>query len=193
MAKAAHRRAAFLIRTQVIRAQATFASVVAEAATKNVTQAQLAQWMVGHGVDAAERQPTQVCGGVVCSLERVSTARHGREYLRDVSLALHAGEIVAIAGVSGNGQAALANLLCGMLSTEHGSVTFLDACLLTPAGDARCWGRFLSGSPSPYATGKTWKSIATNINTYGRMDFCGVRPDDAGRLARNRRRADESY
>lgn len=73
-------------------------------------------------------------------------------------------------GTPGDGGAGIATAL---------SVTFLDACLLTPAGDARCWGRFLSGSPSPYATGKTWKSIATNINTYGRMDFCGVRPDDA--------------
>lgn len=112
-------------RVAVLRA----GKLVAEAATKGVTQAQLAQWMVGHGVDAAERQPTRVRGGSVCALERVSTARRGREYLRDVSLALHAGEIVAIAGVSGNGQAALANLLCGTLSAEHGSVTLLDAPL----------------------------------------------------------------
>jgi simple sugar transport system ATP-binding protein len=48
-----------------------------------------------------------------------------RERLVDVSLALHAGEIVAIAGVSGNGQAALAELLSGMRAAASGSVELL--------------------------------------------------------------------
>lgn len=103
--------------------------LVAEAPTKGVSQAQLAQWMVGHGVDAAVRRPTRVCGSEVCALDHVSTARRGREYLHDVSLTLHAGEIVAIAGVSGNGQAVLANLLCGMTAAESGRVTLNGAAL----------------------------------------------------------------
>jgi len=106
--------------------------LVAEANTADVTQAQLAQWMVGHGVDATERRPTGTRGNAVCILDRVCTARGargGREYLHEVSLTLNAGEIVAIAGVSGNGQAALANLLCGTLATESGRVTLLGEAL----------------------------------------------------------------
>ena len=109
--------------------------LVAEAATADVTQPQLAQWMVGHGVDAAERRPTRVRGAAVCTLDRVSTARKGREYLRDVSLTLNAGEIVAIAGVSGNGQAALANLLCGTVDADSSNVTLHGEAL--PANPAR--------------------------------------------------------
>jgi ABC-type uncharacterized transport system ATPase subunit len=38
---------------------------------------------------------------------------------------LNAGEIVAVAGVSGNGQVALAELLCGTRAASHGEVTLL--------------------------------------------------------------------
>jgi len=108
--------------------------LVAEAATADVSQAQLAQWMVGHGVEAASRRPTTARGEVVCALDRVSTPRRGREYLREVSLALHAGEIVAIAGVSGNGQVALANLLYGTLGAETGIVRLLGDTLPAQPG-----------------------------------------------------------
>jgi len=126
--------------------------LVAEAATADVTQAQLAQWMVGHGVDAAERRPTRVRGAPVCVLDRVSTARRAREHLREVSLTLNAGEIVAIAGVSGNGQVALANLLCGTLGAASGSVSLLDEAL--PADPQRLVQRGVARVPEDrHATG----------------------------------------
>jgi simple sugar transport system ATP-binding protein len=43
--------------------------------------------------------------------------------LRDVSLTVHAGEIVAIAGVSGNGQALLADTLFGLVKPTRGTMT----------------------------------------------------------------------
>jgi simple sugar transport system ATP-binding protein len=52
-------------------------------------------------------------------LDQVST----REGLNDVSLSLHAGEIVAVAGVSGNGQVALAELLCGVQALRGGTLS----------------------------------------------------------------------
>jgi ABC-type uncharacterized transport system ATPase subunit len=48
-----------------------------------------------------------------------------------VSLELKAGEIVAIAGVSGNGQVALADLLCGVRRATGGSVRFLGQAMAT--------------------------------------------------------------
>jgi simple sugar transport system ATP-binding protein len=79
--------------------------------------------MVGHAVDEPERRPTKAVGDVVCALTEVSTPAGVRERLDKVSLTLHAGEIVAIAGVSGNGQAALAELLCGVRAASSGRVT----------------------------------------------------------------------
>jgi len=117
--------------------------LVAEAPAAGATPAQLAQWMVGHTVSEPERRPTQTLGGVVCELTDVSTPAGVRERLDKVSLTLHAGEIVTIAGVSGNGQAALAELLCGVRAANSGRVTLQGESLpstpakLSAAGVAR--------------------------------------------------------
>jgi simple sugar transport system ATP-binding protein len=95
--------------------------LLAQASAATTTQAQLAQWMVGHALEAPQRHPTAHTGAPVCVLRNVST-RHARERLAQVSLTLNAGEIVAIAGVSGNGQVALAELLCGTRSADSGQV-----------------------------------------------------------------------
>jgi simple sugar transport system ATP-binding protein len=97
--------------------------LVAEGRTADCDQAQLARWMVGHAVQQRERQPAQRVGAVVCELNDISTAGHGNDRLRGLSLTLRAGEITAIAGVSGNGQAALAELLTGMRSATAGTAT----------------------------------------------------------------------
>jgi ABC-type uncharacterized transport system ATPase subunit len=98
--------------------------LVAQATATDTTQAQLAQWMVGHAVAPPQRHPAKQVGAPVCVLDQVSTAP-GRERLERVSLTLHSGELVAIAGVSGNGQVALAELLCGTRHKEAGRVTFM--------------------------------------------------------------------
>ena len=84
---------------------------------------QLAQWMVGRAVERPVRSRSSP-GGVILSLEQVATRKtHGQSALDQVNLSVRAGEIVAIAGVSGNGQAALAEVCCGMLEVTHGQVT----------------------------------------------------------------------
>jgi ABC-type uncharacterized transport system ATPase subunit len=52
------------------------------------------------------------------------TARSARQLiaLRDVSLTVHAGEIVGIAGVSGNGQTELAEVVTGLRKVEAGQI-----------------------------------------------------------------------
>jgi ABC-type uncharacterized transport system ATPase subunit len=46
----------------------------------------------------------------------------GMDALRDVSLSVHSGEIVGVAGVSGNGQSELVEVLCGQRHKSAGSV-----------------------------------------------------------------------
>ncbi|HEY1228670.1 MAG TPA: ABC transporter ATP-binding protein, partial [Ramlibacter sp.] len=105
-------------RVAVLRA----GKLVAQARASEVTQAQLANWMVGQAVQLPQRSPPKAIGEVACSLEAV-TVGEGRDRLIDASLRLRSGEITAIAGVSGNGQLALAELLCGMRAPSSGSVT----------------------------------------------------------------------
>jgi len=105
--------------------------LVAEAPAAGATQAQLAQWMVGRAVERAARRPSQRVGEPVCTLQDVHTTG-GRDALQGVRLDLRAGEITAIAGVSGNGQVALAEVLCGVRLPARGSVT-LQGRALPPA------------------------------------------------------------
>jgi ABC-type uncharacterized transport system ATPase subunit len=95
--------------------------LVAQAPAQGTTQAQLAQWMVGHAVAAPQRRPAQGVGNVVCELQGATTPAGQRDRLAGVSLALRAGEIVAVTGVSGNGQVALADVLCGVRALQSGS------------------------------------------------------------------------
>ena len=103
--------------------------LVAEAATADCTQGKLAQWMVGHAITLPERRPAKNVGASVCSLRHVDSAavkgKDSRDQLKNISLELKAGEIVAIAGVSGNGQVALADVLCGVRPVTGGQLTYL--------------------------------------------------------------------
>ena len=101
--------------------------LVAQARTGDVTQAELALWMVGHAIEAPARPAPRAIGAAVCVLSEVHTAPVGRERLNGVSLALHGGEIVAIAGVSGNGQAALAGVINGTHELSAGTLLYRGA------------------------------------------------------------------
>ena len=109
--------------------------LVAEVPAAGTTQAQLANAMVGHAVKPPERHPARSVGAPVCVLGSVQTGGDSRDALRNVSLTLRAGEIVAIAGVSGNGQVALAELLCGTRRATAGSVQLLG----TPLRSSPAW------------------------------------------------------
>jgi simple sugar transport system ATP-binding protein len=107
---------------------------VAEALTQQTDALQLAQWMVGHPVNKGQREASPHTGQVVCELREVRCDGASGDRLNGVSLALHAGEIVAIAGISGHGQSALADLLCGMRRPSAGRVVLQGVLLpTTPA------------------------------------------------------------
>ncbi|WP_444812792.1 ABC transporter ATP-binding protein [Variovorax jilinensis] len=120
-------------------------ALVAEARTGDTTEAQLAQWMVGHAVEQAARRPAERVGDAVCVLDHVRTAGSGHDRLEEVSLTLRAGEITAIAGVSGNGQVALAELLCGTRRASAGSVRLMGREL--PPAPARLVQRGVARIP----------------------------------------------
>ncbi len=60
---------------------------------------------------------------VTLEVDRLNlTDRRGVAVLKDVSFNVHAGEVVGIAGVAGNGQSELVNVLTGMLKPDSGQV-----------------------------------------------------------------------
>src|SRR5690606_4139920 len=89
--------------------------VVLEAAASATDRQALARAMVGDRADTAvaTHQSARPPGPALVELERVAAPGSSGPGLEAVDLQVRAGEIVAIAGVAGNGQQALAGLLCG--------------------------------------------------------------------------------
>ena len=84
--------------------------------TAGATKADLARLMVGRSVlESLDRPPIERFGPLVLELRGVSTTSdRGLPALRDVALAVRAGEIVGIAAVAGNGQSELAEVITGL-------------------------------------------------------------------------------
>ncbi|MBX3531384.1 MAG: ABC transporter ATP-binding protein [Rhizobiaceae bacterium] len=95
--------------------------VAGERRTADTDVHELAKLMVGREVLPPAVEPVPR-GAVLMQLDGVSTAGPGVR-LDGVSLRLHGGEIVGIAGVSGNGQATLAALVAGMAAPSSGSLS----------------------------------------------------------------------
>ena len=115
-------------RVAVLRA----GKLVAERATDTANRTELAALMVGREVTMPRRVRAPAAKNVILQLERVSTdSTRDRIGLREVDLSLRSGEIVAIAGVAGNGQRALADTLSGLLAPARGLIR-LKGKMLTP-------------------------------------------------------------
>ena len=84
---------------------------------------EMAKMMVGHEVSfTIDRKPADF-GGVVLDVENLTVKNNsGFEAVKDVSFKIHAGEVFAVAGVSGNGQNELADSIAGLIKASKGHV-----------------------------------------------------------------------
>jgi len=109
----------------VIRAGAT----VAEVKAKEVTSHKLAELMVGSELPTPETKGNTKRENVVLELSGVTVPSKGaRNLLTNISFKLHAGEVIGIAGVEGNGQSELTETILGLLEYE-GSINFDSAAI----------------------------------------------------------------
>jgi simple sugar transport system ATP-binding protein len=91
--------------------------------TSEITKQILANWMVGREVGFAPDRGNVERGGCRLRLEKISCGSdRGTPGLRGVSLELYSGEILGIAGVSGNGQRELAETITGLRKVTDGHV-----------------------------------------------------------------------
>ena len=94
--------------------------LVAMREAAGTSKAELAELMIGHRIDAPERRPAGTQTGSGARLTVHELAAGGK--LKQASFEVQGGEIFGIAGVSGNGQAQLADALCGLLEPERGAI-----------------------------------------------------------------------
>jgi ABC-type uncharacterized transport system ATPase subunit len=107
--------------------------LVATRRTADTDRAELAELMVGRTLAPPKPEPL-IPGAPVLELGGIRlTGKHGRLLLDDVALTVCRHQIVGIAGVSGNGQAALADLISGLVRPEAGRFDLVGS----PAGKAR--------------------------------------------------------
>jgi ABC-type uncharacterized transport system ATPase subunit len=97
---------------------------VATASAADATPRSLAALMVGREVEIGRREDgRRPAGKPVLQLEGVwADGDRGVPAVKDVSLTVRHGEIVAVAGVAGNGQRELAETIAGMRPATKGSV-----------------------------------------------------------------------
>ena len=100
--------------------------LVATVQTAEVTKAELARMMVGrevvfrvHKTESARKEPVLEVKNLRARGDK------GQEVLQGISLTLHRGEILGLAGISGNGQKELFEVLSGVRRAESGQV-FLE-------------------------------------------------------------------
>jgi len=89
--------------------------VTGRRAVANATRAELARMMVGRDVTDPLRRAEQMVGAPLVSVERLSVLdTSGTLRVSEVTFDVHAGEVLAVAGVDGNGQIELAEALAGL-------------------------------------------------------------------------------
>ena len=97
---------------------------VAERDVAGATREELAELMVGRAVAKPKAEPMQH-GRKILELKAARTQR-GNLKLNNVDLAVHSHEIVGIAGVSGNGQSLLADVISGVQILSSGTMSVDD-------------------------------------------------------------------
>ena len=106
-------------RITVIRAGRTVGSVV----RGEVTARQLAEMMVGSELPTPETHESTVTDVVELELTGVEAKDDDRVVLRDISFRVRRGEVVGIAGVEGNGQSELIEVILGLRPLSAGRIS----------------------------------------------------------------------
>jgi general nucleoside transport system ATP-binding protein len=101
--------------------------LVAERRVEGATRAELAELMIGRSIPQAKAD-VQNAGDIILALHGI-LARHNSQVLDDITLDIRAGEILGIAGVSGNGQSLFADVVSGVVAPTEGTIELKGAII----------------------------------------------------------------
>lgn len=97
---------------------------VVSTASPSASQEELASLMVGRPVSLDVEKSAPQLGEVVLKVENLHIADHtGRTLVKNISFEIREGEILAVAGVQGNGQSELAEAIVGLQEHVTGSIS----------------------------------------------------------------------
>ncbi len=93
-------------------------------ATPSMTEQELASMMVGRAVQLTVDKEPATPGAAALDVKGLTVLdQHGNRAVDDISFTVHAGEILGVAGVDGNGQSELAQAILGLTPVYAGSIT----------------------------------------------------------------------
>ncbi|WP_206282836.1 ABC transporter ATP-binding protein [Streptomyces chilikensis] len=99
-------------------------TTVGTADPKGITARKLAEMMVGSQLPTPETAESTVTDRPVLTVDSLRLeAEGGRAVLDDITFTIHAGEVLGIAGVEGNGQTELIDALIGLRPADSGAIT----------------------------------------------------------------------
>lgn len=99
---------------------------VVATASPEASQEELASLMVGRPVSLEIEKAPAAPGAVILDVENLTVRDHtGRALVSDISFSIRAGEILAVAGVQGNGQSELAEAIVGLQDHVDGKITLV--------------------------------------------------------------------
>ncbi|MDC3076453.1 ABC transporter ATP-binding protein [Paracoccaceae bacterium] len=105
--------------------------VVADFVTKKTSPEELAENMVGRKVLLSIKKPASKIGKSILEVKNLShQSKDGINVLKDISFNLKEGEILGIAGVAGNGQSELLDILSGIETLQKGQIKIKDKEIL---------------------------------------------------------------
>ena len=103
----------------VIRAGKTVGEITD---TSNVTAVDLATMMIGTILPRPATERGVITEDILLEVDKVDLVHDGRYLLKDISFAVHSGEVVGIAGVEGNGQEEILEVILGLQTQTSGRV-----------------------------------------------------------------------
>ena len=116
--------------------------VVGTVKTSETNETELAKMMVGRPVVESIQSRGSAKKPAVLQLKSVSALNNSNiMFLKDMSLELREGEILGIAGVDGNGQAELAEVIAGLRKVQSGEIVMDNRPITNlPPRKIREWG-----------------------------------------------------
>ena len=107
------------------------AKAITTRSMEGLDENKIASLMVGRDISTERISPPTNVGKVkLCVRDLCYTDPEGVEALKNVNLDIRAGEILGIAGVEGNGQSELAELIAGLIEPDSGAITLDGKSLL---------------------------------------------------------------
>lgn len=168
--------------------------VAGTVATRDTTQSELARMMVGRETFGVTKEAEAHSGEVALQLKNVAALDNkGLPALKDITLDVHAGEIVGLAGVSGNGQPELAQVLSGTRECATGQVMVMGRDL-TNADPATLMAAGIGRIPEDrHASVVNGMSVAQNMALEHLEDFINNGMLDHRRIRQHAEKLIEQY